>query len=310
MNEKIPLHHHILAAGATLAFVGIAFFSGVGAVSTLSTLNASQVAAVADIMFPPSVQVFPAPFTIAEGALKAKAVMVIDLTDGRVLFQKNAAEPLPLASLTKLMTATVVLASMPTTTPIRVHASAVAIEGDWGFRPGDVVTLDDLLIMSLTVSSNDAIQAAAESLGQQYVERLNEYAQRIGLSSMHFNNATGLDVNESTAGAYGSAYDVARLTWFFFMQHPEHFVITTEPKADIVVAGRTLEGHATALPLQKLPGLLGAKTGYTLLAGGNLTVVFEAAIGHPVVAVVLGSTPDGRFDDMEQLISATRNQQH
>lgn len=308
MNEKIPVHHHILAACATLAFVGVAFISGVGAVFTLDAVTGgTQAAAVANALSVPT-DVFPAPFSIPEGAIKAKAVMVIDLTDGRVLYQKNAAEPLPLASLTKLMTATVALAQMPTTTPIHVTASAVAIEGDWGFRPGDVVPLDDLLTMSLNVSSNDATQAIAESLGQQYLERINEYAQRIGLSSMRFNNPTGLDVNTNTAGAYGSAYDMARLTWFFFAQHPEHFLITTEPKADIQVDGKTLKGHATALPLQKLPGLLGAKTGYTLLAGGNLTAVFDAAIGHPVVAVVLGSTEDERFADMELLISTTRNQ--
>lgn len=63
---------------------------------------------------------------------------------------------------------------------------------------------------------------------------------------------------------------------------------------------------ATALPLSSLPGFVGAKTGYTDLAGGNLVVIFDIEIGHPLVAVVLGSTEQGRFDDIRTLAHAIR----
>ena len=55
-----------------------------------------------------------------------------------------------------------------------------------------------------------------------------------------------------------------------------------------------------------IPGFIGAKTGYTDLAGGNLVAMFYAEIGHPLVVVVLGSTKQGRFDDIRTLISAVR----
>jgi len=67
------------------------------------------------------------------------------------------------------------------------------------------------------------------------------------------------------------------------------------------VPGRTAHGA----PLGAIPGIIMGKTGYTDLAGGNLAVVFDAGVGHPVVAVVMGSTQDGRFSDMKQLVSAS-----
>jgi D-alanyl-D-alanine carboxypeptidase len=66
------------------------------------------------------------------------------------------------------------------------------------------------------------------------------------------------------------------------------------------------EAIPTAEPILEFPGLIGAKTGYTDLAGGNLVVAFDLEIGHPVIAVVLGSTQEGRFTDMRALIEAAR----
>ncbi len=57
--------------------------------------------------------------------------------------------------------------------------------------------------------------------------------------------------------------------------------------------------------LSKIPNLIGSKTGYTDLAGGNLAVAFDAGLGRPIIMVVLGSTYDGRFIDMATLASST-----
>ena len=57
--------------------------------------------------------------------------------------------------------------------------------------------------------------------------------------------------------------------------------------------------------MQAIPGLLGGKTGYTNLAGGNLAVIYDAGLNHPIVVVVLGSTLEGRFGDVETLVDAT-----
>ncbi len=57
--------------------------------------------------------------------------------------------------------------------------------------------------------------------------------------------------------------------------------------------------------INMIPNVIGSKTGFTDLSGGNLVVAFDAGIGHPIIVAVLGSTIDGRFEDMAQLVSST-----
>lgn len=290
------LNHPIISVAGALLLCVVAFGSGVGATSLLH-LQAQNLAAAAE---------FPAPIPLDPSHLSAKAAVVYDPKDGRVLYEKNAHMQLPLASLTKLMTASVVLGAHTATSSVRITRADVASEGDWGFRPGDKVLVSDLIKIGLVASSNDAMAAAAASLGANYLEVLNNTADVLGFPQMEFLNPTGLDVSSTTAGAYGTAYDVARLAALFFKNYPEYFGLTTQASVSIHDGAHTLSAHATALPLAEVPGVLGAKTGYTDLAGGNLVVVFDISIGHPLVAVVLGSTENGRFDDMKTLIRAAR----
>lgn len=88
-------------------------------------------------------------------------------------------------------------------------------DGDLGLRPGDTLSLFDLLKLGLVASSNDAMTAAAASLGSNYLTAMNDMANKLGLTKTYFLNPTGLDVNHDSAGAYGSAYDVARLASAF-----------------------------------------------------------------------------------------------
>lgn len=249
---------------------------------------------------------FPAPITLDETALKAKAAILYDPTNGRILYAKNAQQQLPLASLTKLMTAEVVLRHMAADTPVQITKKDLNADGDWGLRAGDILPLFDLLKLGLIASSNDAMAAAAASLGSNYLATMNNMASKLGLTKTYFLNPTGLDISRDSAGAYGSAYDVARLAAAFFKEYPDYFSLTTSRSVSVQSGTRTLSAAATALPLSSLPGFVGAKTGYTDLAGGNLVVIFDIEIGHPLVAVVLGSTEQGRFDDVRTLAHTIR----
>jgi D-alanyl-D-alanine carboxypeptidase len=137
---------------------------------------------------------------------------------------------------------------------------------------------------------------------------MNESARELGLTHTSFSNPTGLDVNVEAqeAGAYGSAHDVALLAADFLKKYPEFFNATVVPKTTLTVSGKAVEAVPTALPILDIPGLIGAKTGYTDLAGGNLVAAFDIDIAHPVIAVVLGSSYEGRFADIRTLIEATR----
>ena len=251
---------------------------------------------------------FPSAIVLSPEALQAKSALLYDPTTGRVLFAKNSKEQLPLASLTKLMTAQVVLGAMARETPVEITAEDLKPSGDWGLRPGDTLQLGELLRFALVASSNDAMAAAAASLGQGYLGEMNKTARRLGLSSTYFLNPTGVDisVSEDSAGAYGSARDIALLDEALVREHADFFEMTITKSVSIVDGNRTPTADATAASLADIPGLIGAKTGYTDLAGGNLVAAFDISLGHPLIAVVLGSTEEGRFTDIRALINAAR----
>jgi D-alanyl-D-alanine carboxypeptidase (penicillin-binding protein 5/6) len=252
----------------------------------------------------------PAPtLQLPEGALSAKAAILYDPTTGKILYDKNSQLTLPLASITKLMTAHVVLNSMPTSTLITLNAKDTlggSDAGDWGLKIGDVLRIGDLIKIGLAASSNYAMAAAAGSLGNGYISDMNRDATQLGLSHTYFLNPTGLDINTDTSGGYGSAYDIARLTAAFLKEYPQYFELSSEPSVSVQASGHAVTADATALPLQDIPGFIGAKTGYTDLAGGNLVMAYDIDIGHPLIAVVLGSTEEGRFTDIRTIVDASR----
>ncbi len=243
------------------------------------------------------------------GALDAQAAILYDPTTGKILYDKNAQLTLPLASITKLMTAHVVLHEVSTSTLITLSSKDTvggSDAGDWGLKVGDVLRLGDLIKIGLAASSNYAMAAAASSVGSGYISDMNRDANQLGLSHTYFLNPTGLDITADTSGGYGSAYDVARLTATFLKEYPQYFELSAEPTISVRASGRDVTAQATAAPLQDIPGFIGAKTGYTDLAGGNLVMAYDIDINHPLIAVVLGSTEEGRFTDIRALVNASR----
>ncbi len=291
------LYRNIHIAILALLITGAAFGAGVyGAV----TYNPNSLSAAATNAYT------PLKINLAEDALIGKAAVIYDTRTGRLLWQKNANEQLPLASLTKLMAVETVLSVKSPDTPVQITAEDVRTEGNSGLKVGDTITLGNLIKFALVASSNDAMAAAANSLGGDAISKMNEAAKTLGLTQTHFFNATGLDVTAQTSGAYGSAYDVARLAAIFYKDHPDFFELTTKPDISIDQNGKPLTAEATMAPIQNMQGFVAAKTGYTDLAGGNLVAVFDLEPGLTVVASVLGSTRDGRFTDMETLIQAVK----
>ena len=293
----IPRHSHTLFA--LLSTSGLFLLIAGGSTALVALQHTSELAAVSSASTP----------TIGDPILAAKAAVVFDPRDGSIVYAKNPNEVMPLASITKLMTAEILLTAESPDIEISISSHALSMkeaESDQKFTTGDSATLDQLIRIGLVASSNVAMQAAAESLGEGYLSRMNEVARNLGLLNTHFYNPTGLDTNGTSSGAYAGAYDVARLAALFYKQNPEYFTLTRQPSVSVVVGEKTITAKATALPLLSIPGFIGAKTGYTDLAGGNLVALFDVEINHPIIIVVLGSTHEGRFDDVATLISALR----
>jgi len=282
-----------------LTMVGlVAFIYGGVYAAKVEGLSNAQVASVVFVESLKKVEV---------GTLEARSAIIFDAKENKVLFSKDSDEKWPLASLTKLMSAEAVLSLKEQTESIYITADDLKAEGDSGLIVGERWSLKNLLTFGLVASSNDAMAAAARSVGtSSIVERMNQTAESLGLTSASFFNPTGLDQTTEAAGAYGSAHDVALLASDFLKRYPELFNATVAPYTNIVVEGKNIDAKPTAEPILDIPGLLGAKTGYTDLAGGNLVAAFDLEVGHPIVVVVLGSSRDGRFSDVRTLIEATR----
>lgn len=243
-------------------------------------------------------------------ALTAKAAVVYDLSTRSVLFSKNADAQLPLASLTKLMTVYAALSRLNPETVITITPEATRLDAPHAFKPGQTFLLKDLARLTLTASLNDGAasiaEAAAKSDSVTQAQMLAGVAQSLDLSQTYAINGSGLDETTAVSGGYGSARDLAILAGALAEQAPLVAAATTKKTATASSqSGISFTVTNTDPMVNTIPGLLLSKTGFTDLAGGNLALVFDAGLGHPVAVVVLGSTKDERFTDSETLVKAT-----
>ncbi len=253
----------------------------------LFTAQGRQVSAVAAIL-PPS------PFDNLQ--LQAKSAVVYDVNSDKILFAKNPNAQLPLASITKLMTATVANSLLPSNKKVIPFA-------------GKLWTKKDALAFMLITSSNELANELASFLEKEknidFVSQMNKFALQLNLKQSYFINPSGLDESDFQPGAVGSAVDVVKLFLIALAEIPEVLENTAYEKMPFTNEDLKLEAINTNKALSDMPGFVAGKTGYTDLAGGNLVVAFDLGLGHRYVAVVLGSTKQGRFEDMIKLINAT-----
>ncbi|SRR5258706_145357 len=242
--------------------------------------------------------------------LKAKSVYIYDETDKSVIFSTHENETLPLASLAKVMTALVVSTDIPNNSKITISNDAIKAEGESGLRSGESWDSSQLTRLMLLSSSNDAASALKEyyekSNGQgSFIKRMNTLASEIGMTHSIFYSESGLDKGLQP-GAIGTGEDVSKM----FERALEVASETLSGTATSSTVFRSIDGaehdaeNTNDLSIH-IEGLIASKTGYTNLAGGNLGVIFRVPVyGHTVIAVVLGSSMEGRFSDMKMLIDA------
>ncbi len=263
----------------------------------------SKESLTAQVTPPPPPKPFPAVTT------EAKAVVVWDVEKNEPLYFMNADNKMPLASITKLMTALVASEIFAPEDIIPISESALGGGSNAGLMAGDSWTAKNLIEYKLTTSSNGAGTAlleAAKNRGIDFVAKMNERAQTLGLTNTFYINETGLDIEGSYGGSYGSAIDTAKLLSYIVAEKPDLLVSTTRSYITRTSAsGRSYTGENTNEIVGKIPGLIGSKTGFTLAAGGNLAVAFDAGLARPIVVVVLGSSKNGRFTDVLTLTKAT-----
>ena len=221
-------------------------------------------------------------------SVSAASAILVDGESGRVLYAKNAHEPRPIASITKLMTALVAAERCPDlSAPVTIRPEWTGVEGSSMYlKAGETLTLEELLCGLLLVSGNDAAAAVAGyCAGDQetFVAWMNETAARLGMADTHFTNPSGL----SGEGHCSSAADMAVLARAFLANGDLARIAGT--KSVSLASGRTLVNHNKLL--WRYEGCVGLKTGYTEAAGRTL-VSAARRDGQILIAVTLRDPDD------------------
>lgn len=271
--------------------------------------------------------VVPTPFE--QVFLSSRAAYVLDGKTGKELWSFNGNAQLPLASLTKIMMAVTALSLVPDSIVITINPLFLQAERGGGLYGNEQWHLKDLLDLTLLESSNDGANAIAATAGQfagtaaalqprnlgdsgynlgreQFVTAMNNKARKLGLAQTYFVNPTGLDESDNVAGGYGSARDMATLFSYALHTYPKLFEATRHEVREFTSLSSLKHKAKNTNPfLGNFPALIGSKTGFTDLAGGNLVLAFDAGPDHPIIISVLGSTENGRFEDTLKLVTAT-----
>jgi len=236
------------------------------------------------------------------------AISVIANGKDTVVYELNKNRIVPIASLTKLITAYVVMEHYNMNDIIVITQEAVDMpEISGSLTAGEQLKVQDLVYSMLVESSNDATHALAHEKGiNEFVRLMNETAKELDLNYTHFVNPIGLDPEfELLSHNYSTAYDLGILAHKILEKHPEIFEITKNDSIEIYYADGRFHHKAenTNLILDKYPNMLGGKTGKTDMAGECLLVVMPQPRSEDgyVINIILGSS--NRFSDMQKLLN-------
>lgn len=231
--------------------------------------------------------------------LSAKAAISVDTNlqgENKVVFEKDSNMPLPIASLTKLMTAVIVLDNYNLTDTVVVDRLSDAQDPmKKDVKLGDIMPVESFLQIMLIGSSNKSAYALAELIGEQkFVSMMNQKAEGLGMKNTSFADPTGLSAqNVSTAS------DLVKLAVYIIGNYPKITEVSKLKEIDIPRFGRLTN---TDQLLGEIPDVVCSKTGFTDPAGGCLLLVVNNPKGNGyLVNVILGA--GDRFSEMKKLIN-------
>ena len=240
-------------------------------------------------------------WNITEPEVEAKAALVFNPDKNKILYQKNINQVLPIASLTKLMTALIVLENIDLEEIAIISEQAIATYGDiGGLVVKEEISVKNLLYVLLMESSNDAATALAEAVQQKtnkdFIDLMNQKAEKLRLKNTNFVDSSGYD-----SGNVSTVEDIAQLVEYSFSQLIIWEIMRT-PAIDLSSADGKINHHwvNTDELLNRLPNIVGGKTGYTEEAQGCLVLVIENNNKY-LITIVLGAQE--RFLQTERLIN-------
>lgn len=236
-----------------------------------------------------------------EPVVTAQAALVYDLTTNQFLYKKNYQKRMPLASLTKIMTAIVALENSNLDDQFVVSREAASVgENAMGISEGERYTLEELLYGLILHSGNDAAETLAREsrFGRNnFVYLMNKMAEDLGLSDTHFTNPSGL---EGDGNQYSTVYDLLVMTRHA-LENPDFAKVASTVEYEIPFSNKhkyIYLFNETNL-LTSYPGVKGVKTGFTPEAGLCLVTYLEHD-DHRIIAVLLNA--QNRRQEMKDLL--------
>lgn len=242
---------------------------------------------------------------ISKPIISAKSAVIYDTHSRRFLYEKNSETKLPIASLTKVMSAVVILENLNLDNIVTIAIDSIRVDGEkQDLYLGEKLSVRNLLKLMLIESSNDAAYAVmsyAKSRGINFVELMNAEAVKAGMSNSYFIDPAGLNDN-----AYSTASDLIKLVEYSLKYH-EIWDISAEKTAIVESSDERIKHEiiSTNRLLGLVKDIIGGKTGYT--DGALQCMILVTSIpDYPskIVSVVLGS--NDRFGDTQRLIDWTR----
>lgn len=232
--------------------------------------------------------------------ITAKSALIYDLEDQNVLFSKNPAQRLPMASLTKIMTAIIASESPKKDDEYMVVQNDLVGENSMGLSVGEILSLEELMYGLILTSGNDAAEALANNYPQgrsKFIEAMNNKAKAIGLKNTRFTNPTGL---EGDGEQYSTTYDLLTIT-NYAMQFPlfEKVVGTFDYNIPRSQYHKEFYLENETNLLTSYPGVMGVKDGYTPEAGLCL-ITYLNYKNHKIIGILLGS--ENRRQEMKDLL--------
>lgn len=250
--------------------------------------------------------------------IKSEAGLLVDVTTGQVLFNKNVHKKEFPASTTKVLTALVALKYADQNTVRKIGSEVLINEENavlCDFREGDMISFDILLHGSLMRSGNDAAAALALTAAgsiSEFADKMNEEAKRIGATNSHFMNPHGLDQD----GHYTTAYDLylifneaiknQKFVEAISCKEYSNSFNRTTAYGEYVIDCEYYNSNYFVTGNREYPSyinVLGGKAGYTDLAGRCYVMLAESG-GHRYIFVTMNcATRDIMYDDLSYLLS-------
>lgn len=235
--------------------------------------------------------------------LGARSFIVLDRDTLTPILEKDSLNKLPIASITKLMTAIVALDAGKINDVVDIKSSYSSLPTpQMGLFPTEKITLENLLNGLLIASNNDAAEVIADYIGggkySDFIQKMNEKASEIGMINTHFSNAVGLDDPKN----YSTAQDLAYLANNALENKLVSQLVQTSEKRVTNTDGKIVHYLKTTNELlgDKEIQVIGIKTGQTPEALGCLLTLAKIDGNHEVIVAVLGSID--RFGETKKLI--------